>query len=120
MPGHSPGQLAAIDEQAGVCFGADVVGIDKNVYAHFQHCDLEAYRQAVATLIDNRDAQRFDTLCSGHNEPFVGDELSILDAVHDGLERVIAGSASGTVVDTDWGPANRYSFDEFVVLTSAT
>ncbi|WP_411968908.1 MBL fold metallo-hydrolase [Haloferax sp. YSSS75] len=119
VPGHSPGQLAAIDTDAGVCFGADVIGIDRNIYAHFRDCDLDDYRRSVATLVDYRDDGAFDVLCSGHNDPFRGDELAILDAVYDGLEKVDSGAAESVVVDTDWGPANKYEFEEFVVLRRA-
>jgi glyoxylase-like metal-dependent hydrolase (beta-lactamase superfamily II) len=118
-PGHSPGQLAAVDAEAGICFGADVVGIANNVYAHFRDCDLDAYRETVETLVDHRDDGAFDVLCTGHNDPFVGDELSILDEIRDGLDDVLGGDAEPTVVDTDWGPARKYEFETFVVLTRA-
>ena len=119
VPGHSPGQLAAIDADAGICFGADVVGIGGNVYAHFADCDVEGYRDSVATLIDRRDDGVFDVLCTGHNDPYRGSDLAVLDAVHDALEAVLDGSADATVVETDWGPAHQYQFDGFVVLTNA-
>lgn len=36
IPGHSPGQLVALDHETGVLYGADAIGIDRSLYAHFE------------------------------------------------------------------------------------
>ena len=117
IPGHSPGQLAALDRDTGVLYGADVIGIGADLYAHFQDSDVAAYADAVADLADAYHEGAFDVLATGHNEPYRGDEIAVLDDIHAALGEILDDTAEYEVIETDWGPARRYEFDEFAVLT---
>lgn len=117
VPGHSPGQLAAIDHETGICYGADAVGIGGNLYAHFQDCDVSAYVETFERLIDRYESGAFDTLATGHNDPLEGDEIEILETMRDGLEDILDDAIPYETVETDWGPARQYEIADFVVLT---
>jgi glyoxylase-like metal-dependent hydrolase (beta-lactamase superfamily II) len=119
-PGHARGHLAALDRKAGVLYGGDVIHADAGLYVHFQGCNLQAYRETLTRLIDFREEGAFDTLLTSHNPPFVGEELSVLDRLRDGLRCILNGEADSERVNTDWGKANRYEFDGSPVFTPPT
>lgn len=116
-PGHSLGHVAALDREAGVLHASDVVHIEKNLYVHFQNCDIETYVDTFETVIELREEGAFDTLTTAHNEPMSGDELSILDTLHEGLQAIIAGERTPEVVETKWGEANKYVIGQSEILT---
>lgn len=120
IPGHSPGQLGALDERAGILYGADVIGIGGSLYAHFQDSDVAAYVDTFERLVDRHDAGAFDVLATGHNDPYRGAELEILETMRVRLGEILDGTVEYEVVDTDWGPANQYAFEGFTVLTDTT
>ena len=117
IPGHSPGQLAVLDRTAGICHGADVLEPGGEIFAQFQHSDVDVYRETIARLVDLRDEGAFDTLTTGHGEPLRGEALSILDDVQEALDRVAEGEAVSEPVDTSYGPKRRYEVGDIVVLT---
>lgn len=117
VPGHSPGQLAAIDHTAGVCYAADVVGIGGNLYAHFQDCDVQAYVESFDRLLERYDAGEFDILTTGHNDPIEAEEIGRLETMRDALLDVLEDALDYETVDTDWGPARQYEVEDFVILT---
>lgn len=119
IPGHTPGQLAVLDRETGVCHAADVVEPGVEVFAHFTDSDLGAYRESVDRLIDLRDDGAFDTLTISHGDPFRGDDLSVLDDVERALAAVANDEASYEVIETSWGPTREHSVDGIVVLTPA-
>lgn len=110
-PGHSRGHLAVLDRSEGVLYGGDVVHRDAGLYAHFEGSDLRAYRETFERLVALRNEGAFDTLLTGHNPPFAGDDLAFLDRLRGGLERILDGAATPERVETAWGPADRYEFD---------
>lgn len=116
-PGHSRGHLAVLDRAEGVLYGGDVVHRETGLYAHFEGCDLAAYRGAFERLADLRDDGAFDVLLTSHNPPLAGDDLALLDRLHDGLGRILDGEAAPERVDTAWGPADRYVVDGSPVVT---
>lgn len=120
VPGHSPGQLAALDAGRGVLYGADAIGIDASLYAHFQDSDVETYVDTFETLVDLHASGAFDTLATGHNDPIHGTDLKVLEEMRVALGDILDGTAAYEVVDTDWGPARNYTFDGFTVLTGTT
>lgn len=117
LPGHSPGQLGFLDRESGLLYGGDVVHVEEGLYVHLDGCDLQAYHETFEYLRDLRDAGAFDTLLTSHNPPFVGDELSVLDRLGDGVRRIIDGDADSELVETDWGDARRYEFGGSTVFT---
>ncbi|MEY7851754.1 MBL fold metallo-hydrolase [Natrarchaeobius sp. A-rgal3] len=116
IPGHSPGQLAALDRDAEICYAADVLSPDGSVFAQFDDSDLEAYADAVDRLLTLREDGAFDVLATGHGEPIRGDDLSVLDRVKTALESVLAGDASPRAEDDLWGPIHRYSVGDVDVV----
>lgn len=118
IPGHSPGQIAAIDRSSGMCFGGDVLEPNGEIYAHFADSDLAAYEDSLGKLIDRRDNDAFERLLTGHGVPI--DDLSILDTAKHAVETVRAGEASYTVIDTHWGASRSYEVSGIRVLTSHT
>lgn len=119
IPGHTPGQLAALDREAGVCVAADVVEPGVEIYAHFADSDLGAYRESVARLADLRDEGAFDVLTIGHGDPYRGEDLSVLDDVAAALAAVADGAVSYETIETSWGPTRKYSVGGIAVLTPA-
>lgn len=120
IPGHSPGQVAVLDREAGVLHGGDVVHLDHNLYVQFEDCDIDEYIDTFARLIDLRDAGAFDTLTTVHNPPIVGESLGLLDRLHEGLEAIVAGERDPKRVDTNYGPAHRYQIGETEILTKTS
>lgn len=117
IPGHTPGQLAVLDREAGVCHGADIVEPGIEVFAHFTDSDLNAYRASVDRLIEYRDDGAFDTLTISHGGPFRGDDLSVLDDVKRALAAIANDETSYEVIETSWGPTREHSVDGITVLT---
>lgn len=116
-PGHSPGHVAVLDRDAGILYGGDVIHRDAGLYAHLQGCNLQAYRETFARLIDLRNTGAFEMLLTSHNPPLTGSELSILDRLEAALQRILDGVADGEHVETDWGPADKYEVDDSTILT---
>lgn len=117
-PGHSPGHLAALDRESDVLYGGDVLHYDRGLYAHFEGADLEAYRDTFDRLVRLREEGAFSVLLTSHNEPIEEEELSILDEMRDGLDRVRNGSLDYETVETSWGTMREYTIAGSPVLTS--
>jgi glyoxylase-like metal-dependent hydrolase (beta-lactamase superfamily II) len=117
IPGHTPGQLAALDRDAGVCFAADVIEPGVEVFAHFEDSDLDVYRESIDRLLELRDEGAFDVLTIGHGDPIRGEDLSVLDDVQDALDAVADGTAPFELIETSWGPTREYTVGEITVLT---
>lgn len=95
LPGHSPGQLGALDRERGVLYGGDVIHLDYSLFVHFEGCDLADYVDTFGRLVDLHEAGAFNTLYTAHNRPLSGEELSILDDFHEGLQAILAGDREG-------------------------
>jgi len=107
VPGHSPGQLAALDREAGTLYGGDVLHNEHALYVHFDGCDLRAYADTLARLCDLREDGAFDTLHVSHDASLSGDDLALLDDLREGVEAILAGEREGELVD-DHPPARRF------------
>ncbi|GAB3031544.1 MBL fold metallo-hydrolase [Natronobiforma cellulositropha] len=118
-PGHSPGQLAVLDREAGICHGADVLEPGGTLYAHLEHSDVSAYRETVDRLIEYREAGAFDVLTLGHGEPIRGGDLAILEDVATALAAIERDDAPFETIETHWGPTRRYDIGGIEVLTRA-
>lgn len=116
IPGHTPGLVAAIDHERGICFGSDVLEPGIEIYAHFLDSDLDDYRSSIDRLIGLRDEGAFDTLTIGHGEPIRDGELGVLDEVSTALKEVVEGEPSYKMIETSWGATREYSFDGIKVL----
>lgn len=117
VPGHSPGQVALIDRDAGIGFGGDVLEPGGTVYAHFAGCDLAAYRESLSQLIDLRDDGAFDVLLTGHGDPMT--DLSVLDGALAALVAIDREELPYELVDTHWGRSRRYEHQGVTLLTAA-
>lgn len=90
LPGHAPGQLGVLDRERGDLYGGDVIHIQQNLYIHFGGSDVRDYVDTLARLRELRDEGAFDTLYTAHNRPITGEDLSILDQYHKGLQAILA------------------------------
>jgi glyoxylase-like metal-dependent hydrolase (beta-lactamase superfamily II) len=117
LPGHSPGHLGVLDPATDVLYGGDVIHFDHGLYAMFEDCDLGDYVASMARVRDLRDAGRFDVLATSHNEPVSGDDLSLLDDLHEGLREIDAGTRDYELVDSEWGTVRSYDVAGSAVQT---
>jgi glyoxylase-like metal-dependent hydrolase (beta-lactamase superfamily II) len=117
LPGHSPGHIGVLDPTAGVLYGGDVVHFDRGIYAMFEDCDVADYVESMARVRDLRDEGRFEVLATSHNDPLSGDDLSLVDTLHDGLREIAADEREFTVVDSEWGPVRSYDINGSEVQT---
>jgi glyoxylase-like metal-dependent hydrolase (beta-lactamase superfamily II) len=117
LSGHSPGHVAALDRQAGVLYGGDVIHEDHNLYVHFADCDLADYAASFERLCALRDDGAFDTLLTGHNPPLAGEDLTILDQLRAALQEIAAGEREYEHVETKYGPAHQFRVGESTILT---
>ena len=117
IPGHSPGLLAAIDRDAGICFGSDVVEPGIELFAQFTTSDIDAYVDSLNRLIELRDDGAFDVLAIGHGGPFSGDELSVLDDAKRAATAVANGEVPFERIDSPTGVAYQYTVGDVNVLT---
>lgn len=116
IPGHSPGQIAAVDRSVGICFGGDILEPGGEVFAHFAGSDLQAYQDSLETLIDLSDSGAFDVLVTGHGDPI--EDLSILATARDAISTVRAGEVDYDLTQTHWGDTRVYELSGIRVLTT--
>jgi len=117
VPGHSPGQLAILDPESRILFGADVVHKNRNLYLHFEDSDLSAYHDSFERVRDLHDSGAFETLATSHNEPLSGDELDLIDDLLDTLDDISRDALAYETVETSWGDARKYVVGESMILT---
>jgi len=116
LPGHSPGQLGLLDREQGTLYGADIIGADRQLLAHFSNADPTMYLSSVRLLCDLYKAEAFDTLATGHSPPLSGTSLDVLEDMAAGLATVVDGDETGQTVETRYGPAHEYAFDGITIL----
>jgi glyoxylase-like metal-dependent hydrolase (beta-lactamase superfamily II) len=117
LPGHSPGMLGVLDRTQKSLYGADLIGGSYRQLAHFSNADPSAYLSSVRLARDLAAAGAFDTLATGHILPISGDELDVLERLASAFAAVVAGDEAGTPVESRYGPATEYDFEEFLILT---
>ncbi len=117
IPGHSPGQLSALDRSAGICFAGDVISPGGSVFTHLPGGNLRDHRASLERLIEHRESGAYDTLATGHGDPRRGEDLYILDEILEAVETVLAGAVEPDVGDEIWGPIHTHTVDGIDVLT---
>ena len=117
LPGHSPGHIGLLDEDAGVLYGGDVVHFNYGLYAMFEDSDLDEYLCTLTRVRTLRDEGMFDTLLTSHNDPLVGDELSHVDDLIEGIREILAGEREYDIVDTSFEPARSYRVGDSEIFT---
>lgn len=117
LPGHSPGHLGVLDPAAKVLYGGDIVHFDHGLYVMFEDCDLGDYVDSMATVRDLRDDGRFEVLATSHNDPIVGDDLSLIDDLYWGLREIADGERDYEIVDCEWGDVRSYWIGDSEVQT---
>lgn len=116
VPGHSPGQTAALDREDGVLYGADVIHNDHGLYIHFVGCDLHDYIETFERLRELREEGAFDTMYIAHARELAGEELDIIDEYIEGLRAIVADDLDYELTD-DQPQARRYEIGGRPVLT---
>jgi len=117
LPGHSPGQLGALDRQTGVLYGADIIGGGFQLLALFEQSDLAEYLASAKLVRDLYSAGAVEKVVTGHLPPIKGTEMAIFESIADVLGEILAGELSGTATETKHGDAIEYSAGGFSVLT---
>ncbi|WP_129113822.1 MBL fold metallo-hydrolase [Halegenticoccus tardaugens] len=117
LAGHSSGQLGVLDRDRGLLYGADVIGNDRRLLAHFGTACLPEYLGSMQRVRDLHEAGAFGRLVTGHNRPMGKRDLSVLQPMVGGLEAVVNGDVSGDRVDTRYGSAREFAFAEFSIVT---
>jgi glyoxylase-like metal-dependent hydrolase (beta-lactamase superfamily II) len=114
LPGHAPGQLGALDREAGALYGGDVVHVDRSLYVHFGGCDIHDCAETLARLRELRDEGAFETLYTAHNDPI--EDLSLLDTLHEGIRAILEDELPYEENDGRL-PGRKYEVDGSVILT---
>jgi glyoxylase-like metal-dependent hydrolase (beta-lactamase superfamily II) len=117
IPGHTPGQIALLDRDAGVLIGADVIHREQGLKLHFETGDVAAAQGTFAHLTALWEAGAFDTLLTCHNPPIAGDDLDLLRRYRDGLAEVLSDDRAYEDVDTGRTEARQYRIAGNEVLT---
>lgn len=117
LPGHSPGHLGVLDPETRILYGGDIVHFDRGLYVMFDDSDLEEYVESVGRVRKLLEEDTYDVLATSHNEPLSGDELSILETLHEGLREIQAGEREYELVDSDWGTVRSYQIGSSEVQT---
>lgn len=120
LPGHSPGHVGVLDRDMGVMYGGDIIHRDRNLYIHFEDCDIHAYGDAFGHLIDLCESGAYDSLLTGHNPTMGGKDLAILETFRSGLQEIIKDGLDFETVDTAWGPAHQFQIGDSTVLTKTS
>lgn len=118
IPGHTPGLLAALDREHGICLASDIIEPGIEIFAHFADSDLAEYRKSVDRLIELRDEDAFDVITIGHGDSYQKNELSVLDRVAYALAAVSNDEVSYNIIETSWGPTRKYNVKGINVLTA--
>lgn len=117
IPGHSPGQIAVLDRDGSVLFGADIVHVGKGIFTLFEDSNFDAYIESLEKVIALRDSGGFETLVTAHNDPIRENDLRILDELLAGLHSIDAGERDHETVMTPWGEAWQFFVGDSKVLT---
>lgn len=117
LPGHSPGHVGFLDPETDTLYGGDVLHYGGGLYLQFEDCDLEACMESLARVRELHQQEAFETLVTSHNDPLLGEGLSIIDDLLDGLEEIAADEREYEVIETDWGTARSYRIAGREVLT---
>ena len=110
-PGHSPGQMCLLDKKHLLLFTGDHF-FPGPLYAFGADVNMDQYIASNEKLVKRID--EFDTLCSGHNDPWVKSE--VIPRVSEAFKTIFDGR--GRFDENDEG-LRRYYFEGFDVLIRA-
>ena len=90
LPGHTPGSIAVLDRNNRVLISGDPIQ-DGDIFMFGFHRELHAYILCLKKL--DRYRGRFDVIYPSHGTFPVAP--SLIDALHEGAERILAGQIEG-------------------------
>lgn len=103
IPGHTPGSIAVLDKNNRVLISGDPIQ-DGDIFMFGVQREMHAYLLSLEKLESYRD--RFDTIYPSHGSFPVKPEL--IDALHEGAERILAGEAEGSDAEFHGMKIKRY------------
>lgn len=103
IPGHTPGSIAVLDKNNRVLISGDPIQ-DGNIFMFGVQREMHAYLLSLEKLESYRD--RFDTIYPSHGSFPV--KLELIDALHEGAERILAGEAEGSDAEFHGMKIKRY------------
>ena len=106
-----------LDPEACVFYGGDIVHFDRGLYVMFEDSDLEEYVGSVGGLRTLLEEDTYDILTASHTEPLSGEELSIVETLHEGFREMQAGEREYELVDSGWGTVRSYQIGSSEVQT---
>jgi glyoxylase-like metal-dependent hydrolase (beta-lactamase superfamily II) len=106
-PGHSPGSICLLDRINRLLFTGDTF-FPGPLYAFSEDVDIAEYIASIDRLKSRMD--EYDYLCSGHNDPWVRND--VIPRVAEAFQKVLAGEGD---YKQD-GDIRRYSFEGFDIL----
>ncbi len=109
-PGHSPGSICFLDKHNRILFTGDTF-FPGPLYAYPEDVDIDDYITSIDKLKSRLD--EYDYLCSGHNDPWVHND--VITRVADAFQEIMAGEGD---YKQD-GDLRRYYFNGFDILIRA-
>ncbi len=106
-PGHSPGSICLLDKNNRLLFSGDTF-FPGPLYAYSEDVDIDAYIASIDKLESRME--KFDFLCSGHNDPWVRSD--VIPRVAEAFHKILTGEGK---YKQD-GDIRRYYFDGFDIL----
>lgn len=117
LPGHSPGHLGVLDPKTRTLYGGDILHFGLGLYVMFEDSDLGEYVESLDRVRTLLGEDAYDVLATSHNDPLSGEELSVLEKLHEGLREIEAGEREYELVDSDWGTVRTYQVGASEVQT---
>ena len=103
LPGHTPGSIAVLDKRDRVLISGDPIQ-DGNIFMFGVQREMHAYLLSLEKL--EKQKNRFDTIYPSHGSFPV--EPSLIAALHEGAERVLAGQVEGSDAEFHGMKIKRY------------
>ena len=103
LPGHTPGSIAVLDKRDRVLISGDPIQ-DGNIFMFGVQREMHAYLLSLEKIEKQKD--RFDTIYPSHGSFPV--QPSIIAALHEGAERVLAGQVEGSDAEFHGMKIKRY------------
>ena len=103
LPGHTPGSIAVLDKKNRVLISGDPIQ-DGNIFMFGVRREMHAYLLSLKKIEKMKD--RFDTIYPSHGSFPV--EPSLIAALYEGAERVLAGEVEGSNAEFHGMKIKRY------------
>lgn len=104
-PGHTPGSIAVLDENARVLYGGDAVQ-DGNIYMFGPFRNLEVYIRSLERLWEMKD--RFDRVYPCHGTFPV--ETGLIERLIGGARQILEGETDGDIISLHGCPIRWIRF----------